>query len=326
MLRMNRFLKLGALALTVAFVAANIAEAQEERQGQGGQRRQGGQRGQGRGGFPGGGFGGGRGIDKLALVGIPQVKEELKISEEQMFFIEELLADHREKSREVFSGIDFSTFREKSEDERRKMMEDLQAKRAKVVKANEEVLAEFLSNAQNKRIGEISLQLRGTRVLEDEAVAKELELSGEQKKKIKEAFAASDEERNKMMEKLRASFGGGRPQGGRPEGGGDRPEGGRPQGGGGRPQGGGADFTAMREKMEALRKKTDDSVLAVLSGEQKKKFDTMKGAKFELDRSAFGRGGPGGGRRSEGGGRGGEGRGGDGGRDGGARPQRPATE
>lgn len=336
MLQMSRFLKVGALALTVAFVASTVAEAQER---EGGQRRQGqgGQR-SGRGGGPGGGFfGGGRGpgggLDKLTLVSSPQVREELKIGEEQMFFIEELLADHREKSRAVFSGIDFSSFREKSEEERRKMMEDLQAKRSKIVKENEGVLAEFLSKEQNKRIGEIVLQAMGIRALTDEDVAKKLELSGDQKKKIEDALKAGDDERRKMFEEMRGAFGGGRPGGGRPEGG--RPEGGRPQGG--------ADFTEIREKMEALGKKTNDTALAVLSSEQKQKFESMKGKAFELDRRAMfsrggqgggrgqgGRGGEGGGRGGQGGGRGGDGgrRGGDGGQggDGAERPRRPAAE
>jgi len=302
MLQMNRFRTLGFVVLSFAFVAASIAEAQE-REGEGrgdGQRRQG-QRG---GGFPGGRFGGrGGGPDKIGLVGVPQIRSELKISEEQQFFIDELMADHREKSRAVFSGIDFTGFRDKPEEERRKVMEEINAKRQKLVKQNEEVLAEFLTNAQNKRLSEITLQLRGTRALADAGVAKQLELSGEQTKKIGTALAAADQERRKMFEEL---------------GGGRRPEGGaRPEGGGGRPAGGGFDFNAMREKMEAARKKTDESVLAVLSSEQKKQFETMKGAAFQLDRGAFGRG-----RGGEGGGRGGEG----GGREGGERPRRPAAE
>ena len=322
MLQMNRFLKLGALALTVAFVATTVAEAQER---EGGQRRQGqsGQRGGGgRGGFPGGGRGPGGGLDKLTLVSVSQVRQELKISEEQMFFIEELLADHREKSRAVFSGVDFTSFREKPEEERRKMMEDLQAKRAKIVKENEGVLAEFLSNAQNKRIGEIALQLAGIRALTNEDVAKKLELSGEQKKKIEDALQAGDAERRKLFEEMR----GGRPEGGRP------PGGGRPEGGGRGP--GGADFEAIRDKMEAIGKKANDTALAALSGEQKQKFESMKGEKFELDRRAmFSRGGrgPGGGRGGNDGGRGrdGGGRRGDGGGQGGdgaERPRRPAAE
>jgi hypothetical protein len=321
MLKMNRFLPLGVVALSIAFVTASIAEAQQQEQKQGrgdGQRRQGQGQGQRGGGFPGGGFGRG-GADRINLVGNPQIRTELKISEEQQFFVDELLADHREKTRGVFSGIDFSGFRDKPEEERRKVREEINAKRRKIVKQNEEVLAEFLTDAQNKRLGEITLQLRGTRAMADAGVAKQLGLSEEQTQKIQAALKAADDERRKMFEGLRGGAGGGR----RPEGGGERPEGGerRPPGGGG-----GFDFNAMREKMEAARKKTDASVLAILSSEQKKKYEAMKGAAFTLERGAFGRGrgGEGGGRRREGdGGEGGGRRNGEGGGD---RPRRPAAE
>lgn len=313
MLQMNRFLKLGAVALAVAFVATSSLEAQERE----GERREGERRqGQGRGGQPGGGFfgggfrgPGGGGVDKIGLVGNPQIRTELKISEEQQAFIDELQADHRTKSREIFSGIDFASLRDKPEEERRKVMEERNAKRQKLVKQNEEVLAELLNNEQNKRLNEISLQLRGIRALTDDGVARQLDLSGEQKKKIQDALAASDQERRKMFEELGV---GRRPQGG------ERPEGGR------RPQ---RDFTAMREKMEALRKKSDESVMAVLSSDQKSKFASLKGKTFELNRGTFGRG-----RGQGGGGQGGEGgrrrgeNGGRGGDAGGDRPRRSAAE
>ncbi len=315
MLQTHRSLTLGVIALSFALVTASVAEAQEEGQGRGdGQRRQ--SQGQRGGGFPSGGFGGpGGGADKINLVGIQQIRAELKISEEQQFFIDELRAEHREKSREVFSGIDFTGFRDKPEDERRKVMEEINAKRQKIVKQNEEVLAEFLTDTQNKRLSEITLQIRGTRALADAGVAKQLDLSAEQTQKIQAALKAADDERRKIIEGLRGGAGRGR----RPEGGGERPEGGER-----RPPGGGFDFNAMREKMEAARKKTDESVLAVLSSEQKKKYEGMKGAAFTLNRGAFGRG-----RGGEGGGRRREGEGGDGGgrREGeGDRPRRPAAE
>ncbi len=287
MLQMNRFLSLGVVALSIAFVSASVAEAQQR-----------------------GGFGRG-GADKISLVGNSQIRTELKISEEQQFFVDELLADHRAKTREAFSGIDFSSFRDKPEDERRKVMEEINAKRQKIVKQNEEVLVEFLTEAQNKRLSEITLQLRGTRALADADVAKQLDLSESQTEKIRAALKTADDERRKLFEAGRR-----------------RPEGDRPEGGERRRPGGGFDFSAIREKMEAARKKTDESVLAVLSPEQKKKYESLKGAAFTLERRGRERGGEDGGRRREGDG---GNRGGDGGgrRDGdgnGDRPRRPAAE
>ncbi|MFN9234432.1 MAG: hypothetical protein ACK6D4_07305 [Planctomyces sp.] len=108
---------------------------------------------------------------------------------------------------------------------------------------------------------------------------------------------------------MRGSFGGGRPGGGAP---------GAPAAGGPGAGGPGAGFEAMREKMEAARKKSTDAAMAVLSDDQKKQLEEMQGAKFEIDMRAMmgGRGGFGGGPGGPGGG--GQ-RGGQGGR--GTRPQ-----
>jgi len=86
----------------------------------------------------------------------------------------------------------------------------------------------------------------------------------------------------------------------------------------------------MREKFDEARKKGDAKVLAVLTADQKKQFDEMKGKPFEVDRRALlsggGRGGQQGGSRGQGGGDRGGRPGGEGGGDRGKRPQRPAAE
>jgi hypothetical protein len=83
---------------------------------------------------------------------------------------------------------------------------------------------------------------------------------------------------------------------------------------------------AVRDKVDALRKESDEKILANLNDEQKKQFEAMKGAKFEFPEGAFGfgggrgRGGRPGGDGAEGGGR----RRPDGGNNGGGnRPRRP---
>ncbi len=79
-----------------------------------------------------------------------------------------------------------------------------------------------------------------------------------------------------------------------------------PRGGGG---GAAEDFEARRAKMVEFNKTQDDQVLAVLTPQQKAKFEEMKGKPFAMPENA-GRGGPGGpgGRGGPGGNRG---RGGD---------------
>lgn len=316
---MKCLMKLSSVGLALTMMLTTIAQAQEERprdgagrdrgqQGEGqGQRRQrgGDQGGRGqRGGRPGGGFpgggggfpGGGGGIDKLTLASAKPIQEELKLGEDELFFVKQLAEELRADSRELFTGIDFRSL---PEEERRTKFEELGKKRSALVKEAEKGLAELLSEAQSKRLDEIALQLMGIRALANEDVAKKLKLSSDQKKGVEDAFKSADDDRRKMFEEMRAAGG----------------------------AGGG--FEGMREKMEEARKKSDAKVLAVLSDEQRKKFEEMKGKPSEIDRRAlfsFGRGGqPGGGRggdRRQGGDRGGrrpEG-------EGGGRPQRPAAE
>jgi hypothetical protein len=309
---MKCLMKLSSIGLALAMMLTTIAQAQEERQGRDGAGQERGQQkeGQGqrqrRGGEQGGrgGQGGGRGIggslDKMTLIGFKPIQEELKLDEDELFLINKLVEDHRAETRELFSGIDF---RSMSEEERRAKFTELTKKRAELSKESEKGLAEFLTAEQSKRLDEIALQLRGTRALAEDGVAKKLKLSDDQQKKVVDEFASADAERRKVSEDLRASATGG--------GGGDR-------------TGLRERFEGMREKMEASRKRSDTKVLAVLSADQKKQFEDMKGKPF--DRSALGgRGGQAGGGRGGQQGRGGQG--GEGGRRGGGdRGERPEGE
>lgn len=76
----------------------------------------------------------------------------------------------------------------------------------------------------------------------------------------------------------------------------------------------GGNREGIREKMQEMRKEAEGKVLAVLTGDQKKKFEEMKGEPFEMPQRTRTRGGGrrGGGGQGEGGGRG--------------RPQRPASD
>ena len=316
MLKMNTSFKCGALAFAFVLAASAMAEAQQR----GGGRSFGGR------GF--GGPGGPGGADRISLLGNPQVQEELKIAAEQKLFLDDIIAEHREKQRDIYSGFDFRTFRDKPEAEREKITADLQAKREKLNKEAEVGLQEFLSEEQIARLDQIVLQLRGLRALTDDEVGKKLAITAEQKKKIEDVFTAANEARQKMFEDMRGNRDGGDrpPRDGEDRGqrnGGDRGQRGGGDQAGGRRGGRGfgfdpAAFEEMRKKMEEAGKKTEADVMAVLSADQKKKFESMKGKPFELERRGFG-GRPGGGRpQGNGGGRPPG--------DGGGRPQRPAAE
>jgi Spy/CpxP family protein refolding chaperone len=124
--------------------------------------------------------------------------------------------------------------------------------RAKAVTKLEADVKAVMTADQNKRLREIRLQMGGTRALTQPDVAKELGLSEDQVKKIEAALDVP-----------------------RPEGGGQTPGGERPSD---------EERAKMREEAMKAREAASAKALAVLTPEQKKKWDAMLGKKFELQR------------------------------------------
>ena len=267
--------------LSVALLAFMVTPAMAQQRGQGGQGGRGGAGGGGFGGRGGGGsmFGGRGGGDMTqTLLRIEAIRTELEISPDQ----EEALTKMQEQGRTERPSGDF---RNMSEEERTefftKMRKQAEERNAKM----KEQLEEVLFPEQLERLQEINIQLQGIAALRNEDVAKELKITEAQKKELEEVQAGMME---KMREGMRELF----------------------TSGGGR--------EGMREKIEKMREDMEGDVLGVLTSDQKKKFEEMKGEKFEMPEGAFGRGGQGGqGGRGGFGGRGGGEQGGRGGRGGG---------
>ena len=172
-------------------------------------------------------------------------------------------------------------WRDASEDERAEFFEKMRKQREEAAEKTRDQLTEILLPEQSERLDQIALQQRGMGALMDEKVIKVLKITSEQTEEIK---TVNDGMREKIVARMR-------------ELGGDRDK--------------------MREEFAKVRKEIDEETLAVLTSDQKKKFEEMKGKPFEMPESARGgRGGPGGDRGGFGGGRGGPGgdRGGAGGR------------
>jgi Spy/CpxP family protein refolding chaperone len=150
---------------------------------------------QGRRGF--GGFGG-----PGALLGIPNVQKEIKLTEEQLKKYEEFNKGNeskRQEMREAFQNMD----REKAQE----IQKELAA-------ATEKFIKDTLNADQSKRLKQISRQANGPNAFTDEETAKELKLTDEQKdgiKKIvedlgsqsKEAFTGADFQDQEAMAALR---------------------------------------------------------------------------------------------------------------------------
>jgi hypothetical protein len=109
----------------------------------------------------------------------------------------------------------------------------------------------ILDAGQYTRYHELSLQQAGGFALLQEDTAKKLEITADQKTKL-------DALNQQMREEMQGM---------------------RPEGGGG---GGGVDFAAMRTEMEKMRAGYSTKLLAVLTADQKAKWDTMVGKTFKF--------------------------------------------
>jgi hypothetical protein len=213
----------------------------------------------------------------MDLVNIEAVQKEIEVLDDQLAAVKKAGEEAR-AAREAQPGQGpRPDYQNMSDAEREKAMAEFRARREKETAAANAKLGEILLPHQIARLEQISLQQRmrmlGMGVLVDPKVAAKLSLTDEQNKKV----AAQSEAAGARIREL---F-----QGGNREG--------------------------AREKMEQIRKESDEKFLAVLTADQKAQFEKMKGETFQMPEGAFGSGG-----RQGRGDRGGEG----GGKD---RPQRP---
>jgi hypothetical protein len=215
----------------------------------------------------------------MQLLMMDEVREEIEVTEDQA----ESIRKAAEEQRAGRDRADRPNFRDMTDEEREKAMAEMRERFEKDAKEAKAKISEILLPHQMERLDQIALQMQGAMALVNDDVAKKVGLS---EKDIENVKQAAEKAQQSMRDQMREIFGAG-------------------------------DREGMAEKVQALRKKMDDDVLAVLSDVQRESFEKMKGEKFELPQGAFGRGfggrpgGPGG-RPGGGGGR--------------QRPQRPANQ
>jgi Spy/CpxP family protein refolding chaperone len=197
-------------------------------------------------------------MSSVQLASLEPVQAALKLTDEQKDKIKDVNDAMREEGQKLFAGGrdqggDRTAMREK--------MEELSATATKK-------LNEVLDEGQQKRLMGIQIQLAGVAAVMDPAVAKELNITDDQKKQLQEA---SESNRQAMREAF---------------------ESGQGQGGG-------------REAREKLRDDANKKLMAVLTSDQQAQLESLKGEKIEIDMSALrGQGGRFGGQRGERGNRG----------------------
>lgn len=145
----------------------------------------------GRGGFGGqrGGFGGG-----LAMLRIPEVQKELKMTPEQIAKIDAKQDEVRTASQSAAGGV---SFQDMTPEERQKLME-------KMVEIQSKAANEILDTTQQKRFKELELQQMGPGAAANrKEVAEALKLTDEQKKGIADIQAKLAEDRRTAMASFR---------------------------------------------------------------------------------------------------------------------------
>jgi Spy/CpxP family protein refolding chaperone len=248
------------LVAATVFVATAYAQDDREKGRSGGPGRGPGGQGDSRGGFGGPGGGGGFG----GGFGDPSMLLRNEEVRKELEIDEDQLAALTEIGKKSMperpEGVNM---REMDEEARKKFFAEMQAKMQAKAKEVKEQVAEVLTPGQLDRLNQISIQVRGAGALQDPEVAAALKITDEQKKQLTEK---GEEVREKMREKMREAFTGGK--------------------------GGPEAFQTLRTEMET-------EVLSVLTEEQRKEFESMKGEKFEMS-MGWDRGQRGGGDRGPG--------------------------
>ena len=258
----RRFCQMIVAAALLTSAVAPTCMAQQEggrggRPGQGGPGAPGGFGGRGMGmGMMGGGGGD---MALLGLLRIEEVQKEIDLMPDQ--------AEALQKAGESIRGnnnrpnIDF---RNASEEEREKFMEQMRKQMEEASKKITEELEVILLPEQLERARQIAVQQQGVNAFFDVVVIKKLELTEDQQAKLRE-------QRDKSMESMRESM---------------------------RDLFSSGDRDAIGKKMAEMRDKQLADAKSVLNSDQAKKYEEMRGKPFDLPQGAmmggFGRGGQGG--------------------------------
>jgi len=199
-------------------------------------------RGQGRGGLGGG---------PALLINMEPVQKELKLTEDQVTKAKETVQETRQKHQDEFAKL-----QDLDPQERFPKMAEINAK---VTEETYAALAKDWKPEQVKRLKQLGVQQAGLQAFMNPSVVKALNLTDEQKEKVR-TF------QGEQMEEMRGLFGGG------------------------------GDPAESQKKMAAMRKEFLAKGVAILTDDQKKEWKELNGEPFEFPANAGfgGRGGKGG--------------------------------
>ncbi len=235
---MKNWTKTIATGALMVLVAISMAQGQ----GGGGGRQGGGQRM--------GGRGGGMG-SPASLINRADVQKDLAITDDQKTKLKDLQAKQMEEmqaQRQAGGGGGGGGF------DREAMMKAMKERQEK----NEKAVNEILTPEQQKRLKEIYVQLAGGSAILNEGIQKDLELTDDQKTKIKDLQTKQQEANAELRTKMQNQ-------------------------------------EIDRQQMQDIQKKNNDALkeelIKVLTADQAAKFKAMAGKEFKADPPAGGGGG-----------------------------------
>lgn len=199
-------------------------------------------------------FGGGRGFGGPGFLLMNKgVQEELKITDEQKTKIAEITKEYGAKQRELFSG-----FQDLSNEEKRAKFKELQndPKFKEISEGQTKAIMAVLKPEQEKRFKQLQLQQEGVRAFQNETVVKELQITDEQKEKLKTIAEENGKEMRELFSEATKD---------------NRAE--------------------MQKKIRSLREEGMEKAVAVLNADQKSKWKELTGEPFEVRFEGFGGGG-----------------------------------
>jgi Spy/CpxP family protein refolding chaperone len=202
-------------------------------------------------------FGAGGGLGGGLLLANKSVQEELKITDEQKTKIEEIAKESREKTDAILGKIDLQDKDNLKEAfaKRREAFEQNKDKVNEINQTSEKAMLAILDDGQKKRFKQIETQVGGLASFQKEEVVKALNLTDDQKEKIK---VIAEDVGKDIGDLQKEAF---------------------------RDKSGEA-----RKKIASLRKESMEKAVAVLNDDQKAKWKELTGEPFEL-RQQFGGGG-----------------------------------
>ena len=205
---------------------------------------------------------GGGGMSRTRLLNIEEVQEALDLSEEQIEKIGEMPGARRGQRGQGGQRGQRGQ-RQEGDQEGQRQQRGQRGQRGgdagARVEAELKAIGEILKPAQVKRLNGIYIQAAGVGALNDPVVAKELEITDEQKEEIQAVRQEIGQELREEMRERRDS-------------------------GEGREE--------MMELFQEFQKEVEKETMGVLTDSQKKKLESLKGKKVELpERGGRGRGG-----------------------------------